>query len=40
MELPQNFDKIALDKKAIEKLRSLNIPYEQDAIRARPVLDE
>lgn len=40
MELPPNFDKIALDKKAIEKLHSLGIPYEQPAIRARAVLEE
>jgi len=31
--LPENFDKIALDRKAIEQLRGLEIPYEQDPIR-------
>lgn len=32
--LPENFDKIALDRKAIEQLRGLGIPYEQDPIRS------
>lgn len=38
--LPQNFDKIVLDKKAMDKLRNLGIPYEQPQIRTRAVLDE
>lgn len=40
LPLPLNFEYIALDKKAIVKLRSLGIQYEQDAIRTRSVLDE
>lgn len=40
LPLPQNFEHIALDKKAIVKLHSLGIPYEQESIRARNVIEE
>ena len=32
--MPQHFQFIVLDKKAINKLHSLGIPYEQDRIRS------
>ena len=31
--LPENFNFIVLDKKAINKIHALGIPYEQDRIR-------
>ncbi|KAF2487798.1 hypothetical protein BDY17DRAFT_289707 [Neohortaea acidophila] len=37
--LPPGFDNIVLDKKAIDKLHSMGIPYEQDRIRGGAGVD-